>query len=346
MPGTFDRFLGFSVESRAAMQQLATAQKEGAYRSESSDRPLIELGERLKDAGYAFTTTTPTTHLRVTARGVTGPSTLRDVFGWNRPFRDGDIPSALIQRLAESGVLENSNGILRSRVRFSTLSSQIFVHSAFPTVESDSVFFGPDTYRFTRFVQSKLENFDRAERINDVGAGTGVGGLALGALLQHTSPHIILSDINTRALRYCGVNAAINKVAGVEVTHSDLFNAVEGCFDIIISNPPYLIDPLFRTYRHGGGDFGAGLSIRILEEGTRRLAPGGALILYTGSAIVDGVDLLHEAVSRSSIKNDFYFTYEEIDPDVFGEELDHPPYGQADRIAVIGIVAQSNGVTR
>jgi hypothetical protein len=30
-------------------------------------------------------------------------------------------------------------------------------------------------------------------------------------------------------------------------------------------------------------------------------------------------------------------TYEEIDPDVFGEELEHPPYDRADRIAVVAV---------
>jgi hypothetical protein len=29
--------------------------------------------------------------------------------------------------------------------------------------------------------------------------------------------------------------------------------------------------------------------------------------------------------------------YTEIDPDVFGEELDRPPYDRADRIAVVGV---------
>ena len=31
------------------------------------------------------------------------------------------------------------------------------------------------------------------------------------------------------------------------------------------------------------------------------------------------------------------FDYEEIDPDVFGEELEHPPYDRVDRIAVVGV---------
>jgi hypothetical protein len=37
------------------------------------------------------------------------------------------------------------------------------------------------------------------------------------------------------------------------------------------------------------------------------------------------------------------FVYEEIDPDVFGEELDRPAYATADRIAAVGLTAIKRG---
>jgi methylase of polypeptide subunit release factors len=145
----------------------------------------------------------------------------------------------------------------------------------------------------------------------------------------------VLSDINRSALRFCRINAALNGVPSATIVESDLFGAVEGAFDLIIANPPYLVDRLSRLYRHGGGQFGEGLSLKIAEQGLTRLAPGGRLVLYTGSAIVGGVDGLHEALRARVTGRGVRFTYEEIDPDVFGEELAHPPYDQADRIAVV-----------
>jgi hypothetical protein len=35
------------------------------------------------------------------------------------------------------------------------------------------------------------------------------------------------------------------------------------------------------------------------------------------------------------------YTYEEIDPDVFGEELDSAPYDRADRIAVVALTVHA-----
>jgi hypothetical protein len=78
--------------------------------------------------------------------------------------------------------------------------------------------------------------------------------------------------------------------------------------------------------------------LRILQQGLRHLSPGGLLVLYTGSAIVRGVDLFKDAV-LDLLKNDnVNLSYEEIDPDVFGEELEAAPYDRADRIAVVSVV--------
>jgi hypothetical protein len=49
------------------------------------------------------------------------------------------------------------------------------------------------------------------------------------------------------------------------------------------------------------------------------------------------VDSLHSSLSAVLNRGDIRFHYEEIDPDVCGEELEHSPYDQADRIAVIGL---------
>jgi hypothetical protein len=61
------------------------------------------------------------------------------------------------------------------------------------------------------------------------------------------------------------------------------------------------------------------------------------MLLYTGAPIVDGEDqffLALEPVLKSAGRA---FTYEEIDPDVFGEELDQASYARTDRIAVVAL---------
>jgi SAM-dependent methyltransferase len=300
------------------------------------DQALVELGSHLLQAGYRFTTITPASHKRVVSRPCAGPATLRDIFGWSRPFNEGDLPERLLACLVESHALHRSDGMLRSAVRFSTLGDEIFAHSSFPTEQCDAIFFGPDTYRFVRALRPSVAKLSPRPgmRILDVGAGSGAGGLHAASLLRGIRPRVVLSDINRNALRFSRINAALNRVE-VDVVESNLYADIDGKFDLIISNPPYLVDPAERLYRHGGGRFGSALSLKIVAHGIERLAPKGRLVLYTGSAIVDGIDLFHEALCGCVDRNRAHLSYEEIDPDVFGEELDLPPYDEADRIAAV-----------
>jgi methylase of polypeptide subunit release factors len=306
------------------------------------DAALLALGRALKARGYQFTTITPASHQRVNARAAKPCRRLEDIFGWNRPFRSGDLPADLLHHLGEAGALETADQQVRSTVRFSTLGHQLFAHSSFPTEQADAVFFGPDTYRFARMIrQSLLEKGAKSgARIIDIGSGSGAGGLYAGTFADPSST-VVLTDINTGALRFCRINAALNGVRNVEIVESDLFAAVTGPFDLIVSNPPYLVDPQARLYRHGGGALGSDLSVRIVDQGIARLAPGGRLLLYTGSAIVAGRDAFYETLAARLSNRPVQFSYEEIDPDVFGEELAHPPYDQAERIAVVAVTIKA-----
>ena len=74
-----------------------------------------------------------------------------------------------------------------------------------------------------------------------------------------------------------------------------------------------------------------------------RLAPGGTLLLYTGAVIVDGADAFRDTASCVLAGSDLDWTYAEIDPDVFGEELEAGAYARADRIAAVLLTATKPG---
>lgn len=301
--------------------------------------PLADLGRWLKGTRYRFVTVTPATHARVNARSdVREAHSIEDVFGWNRPFRPSLLPSAVLQLLEQADAVTGRDGMLVSRVRFSTLDDRIYVHSAFPTREPDAVFFGPDTYRFAALIKQALATDPSLAGgcIVDVGCGTGAGGLVAETAASMASS-LIMTDINPTALRYAEINAALAGVAA-SFRCCDLFAGIEGPIDLIVANPPYLVDPQARLYRHGGGLHGSALSMRIVREGMACLAPGGRLILYTGSPIVKGRDLLREAIELAIAGTAVSCTYAELDPDVFGEELEMPAYLDVDRLAAIGVV--------
>jgi methylase of polypeptide subunit release factors len=307
-------------------------------------KALVSLGRWLRSSGYAFTTVTPATQARVNARpDARHAHDLRDVFGWSRPFAPSLLPPDMLETLHQAGLAAQAEaGLLRSRVRFSSLHGQLYAHSAYPTTDEDAVFFGPDTVRFVDLIRAELERqpLGRGARIVDMGCGAGPGGLAAAEAAAQADPRLVLADINPRALQFAAANAALAGRTGVALAQGDLFAAVDGHFDLVVANPPYLNDAAERTYRHGGGRFGEALSARIVRDGLDRLASGGRLVLYTGVAIADGQDALLAQLQPALQARGWPWRYRELDPDVFGEELDEPAYADAERIAAVALVVE------
>ena len=81
----------------------------------------------------------------------------------------------------------------------------------------------------------------------DLGCGGGVQALLLAGHVDE----VVASDVSGRATRYCAFNGALNGVSNLECRLGDRYEPVEGDqFDIIVSNPPFIISPerslLFR----------------------------------------------------------------------------------------------------
>ena len=305
-----------------------------------SDDALLALGRVLQAADYRFTTITQASHRRVNARpGNAWARGVADVLGWSRPFREGALAPEIAQLMHDAGILVPHEDGWKSTLRASTIGDLLFFHSAFPTSQDDAVFFGPDTYRFVRALEAWLAVPGKdVRRAVDIGCGGGPGALAVARRFPRAQ--VIGADINERALRLTRINARLAGAHNVAAANSNLLGSVDGAFDLIVSNPPYVQDADERTYRHGGGALGAGLSLDIVDAAIERLAPGGVLLLYTGVAIVDGTDPFEREASARLARAGFSWAYEEIDPDIFGAELSGDAYATADRLAAVLLRAQ------
>jgi len=304
----------------------------------AQDESLLKMLHLLQEKNFQFVTPTPATHARVIARSYRQQAiTLRDVLGWSLAFRRGSIDPDIESLMQQGEVLEDEGDLVRSTVRVSSLSGKLFLHSAYPTSESDAVFFGPDSYRFADLIQAELSRNPCSDgaRIVDLGTGSGVGGVVASNCCPYARIEMI--DINPLALRFARINA---KAAGVEAwTFEDSTLApITGKIDVVIANPPYIIDSERRLYRDGGTMHGGQVSLDMAKMALDRLAPGGRLILYTGSAIVDGQDALNQALSWEAAARKFDLHYRELDPDVFGDELDNAAYCDVERIALVSAV--------
>lgn len=297
---------------------------------------LLDLLTLLDGAGYDFAPPTPLTHQRALANGGAERSNvLRRLFGWSCIIDQREASPELVAALANAGVLERHLSGIRSTVRIARRGT-LFVHSAFPTDDVNAVFFGPDSYRFAQLIEREIVNFGRGVVIVDIGTGSGIGALTAARLC--VGARVIGTDINSFALELASVNA---EYAGhsVEFVETDSLDGI-GKIDLALANPPYIVDASKRRYRDGGDALGTGVAIAMATVALAALKPGGRLILYTGSPIVRGHDPLRAVLGQLSEQHGAILRYSEIDPDVFGEELERTEYAGVERIALIAAVAQ------
>lgn len=310
----------------------------------ADEAAVLALARAVRETGYCFTTVTPASHAHVNARPRNAEArNLRDVFGWSRPFRAGLLPEPILRLMRAADAVVEDGPLLRPTLRFSSLDGDLFAHSAYPPSAPDAVFFGPDTMRFANAVIAHLEGRTApVRRAVDLGCGSGAAGICVAK--PAPGAEVVLVDINPAAMRAARVNARLAGAGGVVVRRSDMLRDIEGRFDLIVSNPPFMIDTAARAYRHGGGPLGAGLSLAVAEQAVERLAPGGSLVLFTGSAIVDGADPFREAVAALCARTGLDWTYREFDPDEYGEELATEAYDAVERLALVVLTATRPGV--
>ena len=129
-------------------------------------------------------------------------------------------------------------------------------------------------------------------RILDLCTGSGCIGIACAMAFPHTE--VVLSDISDTALEVARRNVARHALGErVSVVKSDLFDQLEGEFDLIVTNPPYVGKSEYATLPK---EFlqepslgllteqeGLAIPLRILEQAASYLTGKGLLVLEVGN---------------------------------------------------------------
>lgn len=124
----------------------------------------------------------------------------------------------------------------------------------------------------------------KVERVLDLGTGCGVQAFLAAA----HSRQVLGTDISSRAVAFARFNACLNGIRNVEFRQGDWYAPVAGeRFDLIVSNPPYVISPDREfVFRDSGlpGDSACG---RVVAGAARHLAEGGRLVMLANWALLD-----------------------------------------------------------
>jgi release factor glutamine methyltransferase len=147
----------------------------------------------------------------------------------------------------------------------------------------------PETEQFVEIIESNIEN--RKSKIVDVGTGSGVIAISLAKKIPEAE--IFAVEVSEDALALARENASrLNVSDRVQFLLGDLLESVEGTFDLIVANLPYIAvedrDTLSREVLSDpevalfGGDRGDELVRQLIEQAPARLQPGGLLALEIG----------------------------------------------------------------
>ncbi|MCM0611890.1 50S ribosomal protein L3 N(5)-glutamine methyltransferase [Marinobacter sediminum] len=126
---------------------------------------------------------------------------------------------------------------------------------------------------------------------------TGSGCIGIGAASVFGEAEVDLSDISTDALEVAASNIELHGVCDrVRTVQSDVFANIDGQYDVILSNPPYVdaedLAAMPDEYRHepelglAAGSDGLEIAHRIIAEAANHLTPGGLLVVEVGNSWV------------------------------------------------------------
>ncbi len=122
-------------------------------------------------------------------------------------------------------------------------------------------------------------------RALDLGTGCGIQAL----LAASHADSVVATDTNRKALYCTELNAALNEVDRVTVRHGSFFEPVaDEAFDLVVSNPPFVISPDTSFEYRDAGMRGDDVSREVVRGAAAHLNPGGFVTVLCNWIVRDG----------------------------------------------------------
>jgi len=127
----------------------------------------------------------------------------------------------------------------------------------------------------------------KSESTLDLGSGCGIQAILAAA----HSDRVVGVDCNRRAVDLARFNAKLNGIGSIDFRKGDMFEPVQNeTFDLIVSNPPFIISPENRHFFLNSGLEGDEICRQIVQQAPRFLKDGGYCILNANWAVIEQQD--------------------------------------------------------
>ena len=148
----------------------------------------------------------------------------------------------------------------------------------------------------SQVVQKEVHSSDR---VLDMGTGSGINAILAAA----RSSNVVAVDVNPYAVECAQANAEANGVANrIQFIESDVFDRVEGRFDLIIFDPPFRWFTPRDLLEAAIADEGYRALTRFMAEARIHLNDGGRILVNFGTS--GDVDYLISLIERNGFKKE------------------------------------------
>ena len=173
-------------------------------------------------------------------------------------------------------------------------------------------------------IEELISNHRESENLRVLDLGTGSGAISIALAKFLVRPTILATDVDVSALELAKENAELNEVEDrIEFRQSNWFDSIDGSFDLIVTNPPYVaadeledLSPKIKdqepTIALDGGEDGMEDIAHILQNAPSYLTTSGCLYMEIGHEQGDLV--------REVLEDDTNYRSKEIMKDSGGRE--------------------------
>ena len=155
----------------------------------------------------------------------------------------------LVNKALSNNILFQKDDMFRFTLSFIPYDNYIFLREPYEVYDAfnidpeksghpeydNRVWMGADSIIFARFLEKYLNN-KFYKRAIEIGSGTGI----LTIVSSKFAEVFEVIDYNKRAIQYTKFNIAINKIKNIEATYSNMFEKVDGKFDLMLAAPWFI----------------------------------------------------------------------------------------------------------
>ncbi|NWH04983.1 methyltransferase [Desulfobacter latus] len=228
-------------------------------------------------------------------------------------------PKTVVQQCIHAGLISQKLTLegtkLLSNFRIIPFRDMFLIADRYDRTYNDMVYLSYDSLVLAEFL---AEVNYQGQVICDICSGSGILGLTISKNCPHKQNESVIHsiDINPRAIECAQVNSALNELAlqGHVSTYSNCKSFISTS-DIVVFNPPFIFGPASRLLLDSdGGEQGIEHTFNILKLINRNLKIGGRYIGISQSPIIQGKDVLWNAVQQFETLEINYHVLDEFKP--------------------------------